>query len=218
MTTSVQQGNGNREIPDAIGYAIGHRIRVEILAVLHEYRSASATELRRIVHQPLSTVTHHIDELLKSGSIRIERTEKVRSVKQRFYSVVNPLYRSDEDVADMPEEERREICRVILQSLVAEALCSLWAGTLTSDPRQFLSWAWFNVDAQGRDEISDEQLRSWRRLDEIEKAAATRCAENGEEPFSVVVSSLSFERARTAPGPPPRPAEYDRRPTGLDQE
>jgi len=198
MSTSAGEGDRGRGFQEAVSYAIGHRIRVEILTALHE-RSASAVELARIVHQPLSTVTHHIGELLKAGSIRIERTEKVRSVNQHFYCVDHPLYVSDEELAEMTEEERLESSRVILQALMAEAMASFWAGKLDEDPRVFLSWAWFNVDARGRGEIADEQLRSWRRIRQIEREAGERCAKSGETPFSVMVSSLGFERSRTAP-------------------
>jgi DNA-binding transcriptional ArsR family regulator len=190
-----------RGFQEAVSYAVGHRIRVEVLVALHDLESASATELARIVHQPLSTVTHHISELLKSGSIRIARTEKVRSVNQHFYSVVNPLYLNDEEQAAMSVEEQEEVCRVILQALMAEALASFWAGHLTTDPRLFLYWSWYNVDEEGRAAIADEQLRSWERFREIEREAADRCAASGAEPFSIVVSGMSFKRARTAPRP-----------------
>jgi DNA-binding transcriptional ArsR family regulator len=201
MTASGRDGKGEREVQDAVSYAVGHRIRVEIRAALHE-RSASAIELSRIVHQPLSTVTHHIGALLEAGSIRVERTERVRSVEQRFYRVADPLYVSDEELREMAEEERQECCRVILESLVAEALAGFWAGKLTSDPRVFLTWTWFNVDARGREEIADEQLRSWRRLEEIEAKAAARCARSGADTTSVQVSSIGFERPRSVPSPP----------------
>jgi DNA-binding transcriptional ArsR family regulator len=208
MTTSVGNGKRDRGIQDAVAYAVGHRIRVEILTALHELGSASAIELSRIVRQPLSTVTHHVSELLKAGSIRIEKTEKVRSVEQRFYCLLNPVYVSDEEWEAMSDEGRQEVFRSILQSLIAEALASFWAGKVIADPGHFISWAWFNVDQQGREDIADEQDRSWRRIDQIEEEAAARCAKNGEKPFSVLVSGLSIERARSVPGPPPRPPEY----------
>lgn len=207
MTTSANDGKGDRKIQDALSYAVGHRIRVEILAALHDLECASAAELARIVHQPLSTVTHHVDELLKSGSIRIERTEKVRSVDRRFFRVVNPIFFSDEELAAMSEEEREDVCRYILQSMTAEALAAFWAGKLIPDPRLFLAWSWFNVDEKGRAEIADEQLRSWRRIREAERRSADRCAVSGEEPFSVLVSSFSFHRSRTALRPDDAPKE-----------
>jgi DNA-binding transcriptional ArsR family regulator len=192
---------GERGYQEAVSYAVGHRIRVEILAALHE-GSASAVELARIVHQPLSTVTHHVDELLKSGSIQVERTQKVRSVEQRFYAVPARWFVSDEEMREETEEQRQESCRVVLESVMAEALAGFWAGQLTSDPRVFLTWTWFNVDAQGREEIADEQLRSWKRLEEIEANSAARCARSGADTTSVQVSSIGFERGRNVPGPP----------------
>lgn len=218
MTSSNEGNDRDREIQDAVSYAIGHRIRVEILTVLHERADASAIELARIVHQPLSTITHHIGALVKAGSIQVERTEKARSVEQRFYGLATPIYVSDEEWAELSEEGRQEVCRSLLQSIVAEALASFWAGKITADPRHFISWAWFNVDTRGREAIAEEQVRSWQRIGEIERESTARCAEDGEEPFSVMVSSLSFDRARTAPGPPPRPPGYNRRRLGRDQE
>lgn len=201
MGTSVDKAEGSRGFQEAVSYAVGHRIRVEIIAALHDLGSASATELSRVVHQPLSTVTHHLTELLKSGSLRIERTEKVKSVNQHFYTVVNPLFLSDEEMQALPDEERQEVCRVVLQSLTAEALASFWSGDLPNDPRLFLCWNWFNVDAKGRADIADEQVRFWRRVREIEEEATDRCAESGEEPFSLVVAGLSYPRWRTAARP-----------------
>jgi DNA-binding transcriptional ArsR family regulator len=201
MGTQIEKTEGNRGFQEAVSYAVGHRIRVEIIAALHDQGSASAIELSRVVHQPLSTVTHHLTELLKSGSLRIDRTERVKSVNQHFYTVVNPLFLNDEEMQALSEEERQEVCRVILQSLTAEALAAFWTGDLPNDPRLFLSWNWFNVDEKGRADIADEQVRFWRRVREIEEEAAERCAKSEEEPFSLVVTGLSFKRWRTAKKP-----------------
>jgi DNA-binding transcriptional ArsR family regulator len=203
MTVSGGGDNRARGFPDAVSYAVGHRIRVEILAVLHE-RDASANELARSVRQPLSTVTHHVGELLRAGSIEIARTEKVRSVNQHFYRVAGTGYISDEEMGAISEEGRQEISMMVLQALTAEALAAFWNGKLTSDPRVCLLWSWFNVDGRGRDEIADEQARSWERICAIRDESDARRAESGEEAISVLVSALGFERCRTAPGLPCR--------------
>jgi DNA-binding transcriptional ArsR family regulator len=198
MGTSIEQAEGSRGFQEAVSYAIGHRIRVEIIAALHDLGSASAVELSRVVHQPLSTVTHHVSELLKSGSIHIDRTEKVKSVNQHYYKLINPLFLSDEEMRELSEDERKEVCRILLQGLTAEALAAFWSGDLPNDPRLFISWNWFNVDAQGRAEIAEEQVRSWRRILEIEKEAGERCANSGDKPFSLMVAGLSYPRWRWA--------------------
>lgn len=201
MAVSGGGDNRTRGFQDAVSYAVGHRIRVEILAVLHE-REASAVELARSVGQPLSTITHHVGELLKAGSIRIARSEKVRSVNQHFYRVAGGAFISDEEMGAISEEDRQEISMMVLQALTAEALAAFWNGKLTSDPRVCLLWSWFNVDSRGREEIADEQARSWERICAIRDESDARRTESGEEAVSVLVSALGFERCRTAPGPP----------------
>jgi DNA-binding transcriptional ArsR family regulator len=202
MATSAGVHQRSRCFQDAVSYAVGHRIRVEILAALHEREDASASELARIVRRPLSTVTHHVEELLKAGSIEIARTEKVRSVRQNFYQVDGSVLLTEEEVAAMAEEDRQELCRMVLQGLTVEAMDAFWGGKLSSNPSACLIWSWLNVDQQGREEIADEQNRSWERLCQIEADSKERRAKSGEDHVSVFVSLLGFERCRNAPGPP----------------
>jgi DNA-binding transcriptional ArsR family regulator len=191
----------DRGIEEAVSYAVGHRVRIEVLAALNE-RAYSAQELSRVVHQPLSTVTHHIEELLKSGSIEIAKTERVRNLSQNFYRAVELPFFSDDEMAAMAPQARQEIYGVILQAVMAEALASFWAGKITADPRTMLAWRWFNVDEQGRRDIADEQARSWERITEIEAESTDRRADSGEQAQSVIVTSLGYERSRTSPNPP----------------
>ena len=55
----------------------------------------------------------------------------------------------------------------------------LWAWEMPNDPRVWLAWNWFNVDAQGRKEIANEQERSWKRMQEIEVESTNRRAGTG---------------------------------------
>lgn len=202
-TTESKKG---RSVEEALSYALGHRIRIEVLAALNE-RSYSSVELARIVRQPLSTVSHHIEELLKSGSIEVARTERVRNIEQNFYRSAEHGYYSDEEMAALPAATRQEMYGVVLQAAMAEAMASFWAGKITDDPRAFAAWRWFNVDAQGREEIADELAGSWERLQKIEADATTRRAESGEEAQSIIVTSLGYPRSRTSPHPATPPAE-----------
>jgi DNA-binding transcriptional ArsR family regulator len=195
-------GKGERGVEDSVSYAVGHRIRIEILAALHE-GPESANGLAKIVRQPLSTVTHHIEELLKDGSIEIARTEQVRgNLSQNFYIVVELPEFSDEEIAAMTPEERQALAGLILQASTAEALASLWAGKLHSDPRVMLAWNRINLDRQGREDFADEQARSWGRVKEIEAEATNRRAESGEPGVTYIVTSLGYERSRNSAPPP----------------
>lgn len=121
---------------------------------------------------------------------------------QHFYCVVELPYYSDEDIAAMTPDERQALAGLILQSSMAEALASLWAGKLHSDPRVMLAWNRLNLDKQGREDLSDEQTQSWSRIREIEAESANRRAETGESGLTYVVTYLGYERSRTsAPDP-----------------
>lgn len=182
-------------------YAVGHRIRIEVLAALHE-SARSPSELARLLKLPMSTMTHHIDELVRDSSIELAKIEKVRNTDEHFYRAVKIPFYSDEEMWAMPQEARQVTYGLILQSAMAEALAAFWAGKMSTDPRVWMSWRWFNVDAQGRDDIADELARSWTRIREIEAEASGRRTESGEKAISVIVTTMGFIRNRTSLTPP----------------
>lgn len=185
-----------RTVEEAVSYAVGHRIRVEVLSALNE-RSYSASELSKVVHQPLSTVSHHIDELLNSKSIEIAARKEVGNVTQTFYRAVDVSLYSEEEMAALDPEARQAIYGVILQNATAEAIASLWAGKISEDPRAHMTWAWFTVDDEGRRLLANEMETWWGRLYEIEAEAAARRAESGENGKSMIVTMFGYERSRT---------------------
>jgi len=190
-----------RSVEDAVAYAVAHRVRVEILGYLHEC-PRSPSELAGLMEYPLSKVEHHIKELLASHSIELARVTQVRNANEHFYRAVELPYFNDEEMWAMPLEVRQEIYGLILQSSMAEAQASFRAGKMSNDPRVWMAWRWFNLDAQGRNDLADELARSWARTQEIEVESTDRRAESGEEAVSMVVCTQGFERCRTSAAPP----------------
>lgn len=195
-TTKKQRG-----VEEARVYAVGHRIRIEVLAMLHE-GSRSPSELAKLIGLPMSTLTHHIDELVGDNSIELAKVEQVRNTNEHFYRAVEIPFYSDEEMWAMPPEARQVTYGLILQSAMAEALAAFWAGKMATDPRVWMSWCWFNVDAQGREDIADEQARSWDRVQEIEIESTARRTQSGENASSIIVASMGFIRSRTSLTPP----------------
>jgi hypothetical protein len=111
-------------------------------------------------------------------------------------------YYTDEEFAALEPLERQAIIGLTLQCAVAEVMSAFWAGKMASDLRLWLSWRWFNLDEQGRQDLADEQKRSWERVQEIEAESTSRRAATGEEPQSIIVASTGFPRERTSPTPP----------------
>lgn len=200
-----------RSVEDAVAYAVAHRVRVEILGYLHEC-PRSPSELAELMGYPLSKVEHHIKELLASCSIELARIALVRNANEHFYRAVELPFFNDEEMWAMPIEARQEIYGLILQSSMAEAQAAFRAGKMSNDPRVWMAWRWFNLDAQGRNDLADELAQSWARIQEIEVESTNRSAESGEETVSIVVCTQGFERCRTSPSPPATQVDGSRNP------
>jgi hypothetical protein len=203
--TAIRLGQGKRSVADAVAYAITHQARTEIRTLLNE-APRSKEELARLIRAPGCTnIAYHLRELLADGSIELAYVKPVRNAFEHYYRAVEvPLY-SDEEIEAMPPEAREAIAGVILEGVLSEAMAALWADKLVNDRRVWLSWRWFNVDAQGREAIADDQARHWERVREIEAESLGRCAKSGEPTRSIIVTSLGFERFRFSV-PPPSPA------------
>lgn len=197
-----------RSIEDAVSYAVAHGIRVDILCYLNE-APRSPSELAALMGYPLSTIEHHIKELLASCSIELARVAKVRNTNEHFYRAVEIPFYTDEEMWAMPFETRQEIYGLILQASTAEAMAAFRAKKVSNDPYVCMAWQWFNLDAQGRKEMAEENARSWKRRQEIEAESADRRALTGEEPVSVIVSLLAHERCRSWQGRPARSNQAD---------
>lgn len=188
-------------IEDAVSYSLGHRVRIEIRAALHE-GPATASRLADILQEPLNIIDYHLKEMLEDRSIDIAKTEKVGNLDQHYYCVVAlPLF-SDEEYAAMSRVDRQTLCAIAVQAAIAEAMASLWAGKMAAEPRTFLGWDRIVLDEQAREALADEEAASWQRKQEIEVRSANRRARSGEPGTTYIITSLSYERSRnSAPDP-----------------
>jgi DNA-binding transcriptional ArsR family regulator len=185
----------SRSVEEAASYAVGHRIRIELLGLLNEGTYAPS-ELAKLLGVPISTIGHHIKELLEAGCIELANIEKVRNADQHFYRAIKLPFVSDDEAEALPPAVKQEYAAVILQAIMAEGLGALWAGKMSHDPNVRMMWRWFNLDEQGRQELADEQRESWERIVEIEARATNRSAKFGEPTTSMIVTTMGFERSR----------------------
>ena len=195
-----------RAIEDAVPFAVAHATRVDILCYLNE-GARSPSELSKLLQLPMSTVEHHIKELLESHSIELAWTEKVRNATEHFYRAVEIPFYSNDEMWQMPFHVRQEIYGLIQQASSAEFLAAFRAGKVSNDPLTWLSWKWFKLDAQAREEMAEEDARTWKRRSEIEAGALSRSANDGEDLDSYVVSLMSYRRCRSWEGAPARSDE-----------
>lgn len=189
------QSERSRPIDEAVLFAVGHRIRIEALAILAEGKH-SVSEIAQILGEDVRLVGNHIRSLYEAGCIEAVGTVKVRNVTEHFYRAVTMPYISDEAYRAMSEEERREIIGLIIQAITAEALASFRAGKLERDENAWLLWDALDLDAQGRRELAGELETRYSRFLEIKANSEARMAASGESGTPTVVSLLGFERSR----------------------
>lgn len=204
VETAIRLGQGERSVAAAVAYAITHQARTEIHTILNE-GPRSQEELARLIRAPVSkNIAHHLREMLADGSIELAYVKRVRNAFEHYYRAVEIPFYTDEEIEAMPPEARQAIAGVILEGVMSEAMAALWAGRMVNDRRVWLSWRWFNVDAQGRRDIADDQARHWERVRGIEVESLGRCVKSGEPTKSIIVTSLGFERFRfSVPRPIP---------------
>lgn len=190
-----------KSVEERVGTALGHRIRVEILALLNE-GVRTADELAGSIGESRQTVHHHLKVLLREKSIEIARIERRRNANLYFYRAIDMASFNGEAWMATPSAEREAIAGLIVQHCTAEIIGALGSGKLSNDPMVVLAWNWFNLDEQGRRELSQEQERLWERAQEIEAESANRRAATGEEAATYIVAQWGFERARKAPETP----------------
>jgi len=196
-----QAAKQTESVENAVGYSLGHRVRIEIRAALHE-GPASASQLADILQERLNIVDYHLKEMLEDGSIEIAKTEKVGNLDQDYYRVVELPFFSDEEYAALSRVDRQTLCAIAVQAALAEAMASLWAGKMAAEPRVFLGWDLIVLDEQAREDLADEEAASWQRKQEIEVRATNRRAKSGEPGTTYIITSFSYERSRnSAPSP-----------------
>jgi DNA-binding transcriptional ArsR family regulator len=196
-----QTGKQAEGIEDAVSYSLGHRIRIEIRAALHE-GPASASQLADTLQEPLNVIDYHLKEMLADGSIDLAKTEKVGNLDQHYYSVISLPFFSDKEYAAMSRVDRQTLCAIAVQAAIAEAMASLWAGKMAAEPRTFLAWDRIVLDKQAREDLADEEAASWQRKQEIEVRSANRRAQSAEPGITYIITSFSYERSRdSAPDP-----------------
>jgi DNA-binding transcriptional ArsR family regulator len=200
-TVEARLKEGGRLIEEITSRGLSHRIKIEILAALHE-GPASTTQLARILRQGESKVWHHIQMLLDDGSIEEAGTIEDRNHKIVLYRQIELPFFSDERIAEMTPEERQITAALILQASQAEALAALWAGRMHSDPRVWLAWEPITLSEQGREELADEQQRNWDAMQEIAAKDANHRATTGEDGKKYIIATFGYERARSEPHEP----------------
>lgn len=193
-----------KQIEEVVQYALGHKLRVEILILLNQgiYTSAELAEFLGDI--PVNNVQNHLRRMLDEGAIEIAKEARKSNVVTYWYRPREiPEYSQEAAEAMTPLEQQMTVAAV-LQSGVAEEMAGLYHGKLR-DPRSCLYWDWFHVDQEGREELEGLTIRYLEGARKVEAKSANRRALSTEDSTSMLLKLSVFERARKAPTKPGRP-------------
>lgn len=199
-TKTGRPGQRGKSIDQKIAYALGSRVRIEVLRLLNE-GVLTADGLADLIGESRQNIHHHLKELLGGGMIEIAKIEKKRNTDLFYYRALGRGSLDRQTLEALTSEKRQEIAGLIVQHSSVEVMAALAAGKLSNDPRVCLMWNWLRLDDQGREELFEEQERFWERIEEIEADSVNRSADSGEPTPSYIVAQWAFERAAIAPVP-----------------
>lgn len=196
LKNKAKKAKKAKGILEVLQYAVGHKIRVQVLIVLNE-GVYTAAEISEEIDVPLNTLHNHLRRMLRDGSIEIAKKEKKGNMDQFWYRAAETLIYTVEDFEKLSIVHRQHIVGALVQAGTAEVLAGLDAGTL-ADPRATVYFDWYNLDAQGRrkaDAITERYVEEMRdnECDSINRVAKTR-----EKTTSMLLNVTFFERARNA--------------------
>lgn len=172
--------------------ALGHPTRIEILAVLRDRELASPVELAAELGLALGTVGYHVRRLETLGFIELAQRTRRRGAVEHHYRACTTLPSTATEAYDeLPRAGRGgDAIDAIDGARNALGRGAFDAVTARADLRQVA------LDARGRTRLS-VALDDWlAKIEQIERASATRIAARGGGPGGVhrcCVVLMAFE-------------------------
>ena len=184
--------------------ALGHPLRVRILAILEE-RTASAVELARILDADIGVVAYHVRKLNQLGLIELVKETRVRGAIQRHYRAYERPRVSDDAWEQAPPVAKQAAVDAALQQIYDYGRASNAAGGFDRRDAHITRTA-LRLDAEGWTKLAGVLRHALEQVAEIETEVAARDAAGEERPLEDVglvlmqFQALPFSRS----GPPSR--------------
>lgn len=197
---------GEKKRGGSICGALRHPLRVRILEVLNEGPKSPSQfveeglvpkEMYESYPQALSLASYHFRELHKDGCVKIIETIQRRGAVEHIYEGTARVYFTDEEWAELPERDRRELSRISMQGLVARTENAQSTGTFDGRLDRHLTWMPMGLDERGWEEMTARLAACFGDMEQIKHDAADRLAGSGDRVVWATFGMLGFE------SPPP---------------
>lgn len=186
--------------PERAAHVLGHRIRVEALTILIE-RASSSKLIAAEIGESVQLVAYHLKIMREEEAIELVRTVPRGAVNERFYRATMRPELTHEEWMSLSLRHKQELAVIGVRNLFAESLSSIETGKMVTDEDVYYWWKAVPLDAQGREEIRQEQDAHTARILEIEAKVNARLVESQGSLRQVptVVAVLGFDRGRQTP-------------------
>ncbi len=167
MTSQIENINDPRYVR-----ALGHPLRVRILAILEE-RTASAVEISRMLHADIGVVAYHVRKLHQLGLIELEKETRVRGAIQRHYRAYERPRISTEAWRDAPPVAKQALIDATLQQIYDYGRASNAAGGFDRADAH-ITRSPLRLDRAGWERLATSLMRVLEDVAEIEQDVRDR--------------------------------------------
>jgi DNA-binding transcriptional ArsR family regulator len=188
-------------IDQRIVKALGHPLRVQILAILDE-RVASPNEISKETGESLGTVSYHVRLLAKLDCLELVETVPRRGALEHYYrATVRPWFEK-EDWQNLPASLRGGVSSEVLSLIVKDAASSIESGAFESREDIHLSRTPLLLDEEAWEELAARLDELLERALELKAESAGRALEQDERvPCELALMHYPKAAARPARRP-----------------
>jgi DNA-binding MarR family transcriptional regulator len=183
----TEQGGNEGGIDRSVVELAAEPVRYRVLAVLNERPEATPSRVATDLAIELEAAKTALDYLSEHGMAA--RTPDPVDGEPSYRALARALW-TDEDLAELSVEERRRLHLWILGMVSADVERALASDSLIRNLDSHISRTVSTVDAQGWQELTQIQNDALGAVLAVEKAAAERLAERGEDGIQVLSGML----------------------------
>jgi Winged helix-turn-helix DNA-binding len=172
--------------------APGRILRIRIIAACNQ-REVTPREIAEQEGVSLGTANYHFRALLKSGHLRIHRSDRVGGFKRNWYVAVRQKVVTDKEFDAMKPAERAEATQAFYRDFLEVSKDAIEHGTVDARSDSHLSWSPLALDRQGWRDIMGILNAALDQSFQVQAEAAVRLRRSGEEPIPTIFALVGFE-------------------------
>ena len=190
-TTSKTQGRetSSRSVDQRVIKALGHPLRVEILAILND-RMASPNELSKELEEGLSQVSYHIKVLKDFDMIHMVKTEPRRGAVEHYYRASTRVFIPVWVMKLMPKSAQRHMFSDVLADVEQDVGTSLETGTFDKRPDWVVGRDPRILDGVAREDAEELAAEFYERYEQLEVDSDRRRQKGEGEGESVPTTAV----------------------------